>query len=856
MTHPMTAQPTDYISELRELFPLEWITVADDTWFYGSHPATPMAVQGWKIHISSRLGAPAIATLRATLKVCLKHRVNFKTARSPKIHQRLNAKQTSREASNKFITLYPAPELLSRLVLDLNAVLTADDAPIVLSDLQIGNQTHIRYGAHRGIRVLNPDGTSSIMIQDPRDGTLIADPRGPFFLPPEWITTNPITGTSLDDDDSDADIYALNEFTVIDALHFSTTGGVYRGKQTATGEAVVLKEGIRNAMYIQQDDQDAVDRLESEYKMLEHLAATGVTPKPFSIFEYEEHRFIAMEYIVDAPTLSETGRLAFGDALALAIDVSSAVAAIHRSGVVLGDLSSRNVLLPKSGGVKIIDLEGAYLTAAPPEILFATPGYAPEKRVKGTADDIYSLGAVLTTLFVGRINGLYDLDADPTDVAERFFKKAGMPTSLITLITECLATDAQARPTAAAVAERLSSLQNRLSSRQGVPTGVSTLETQAPVDMDMDIDIDRKINRLAACVAAPAFPRQEINSEGSLLGIADGIAGRTLTLQYLTETEGEAPPPPTWVERLNEGRWQLLEADLQRAEVPPGFANGLAGIAFAIHRTTDATGYAERLMKRAMEDTMLEDPNFPLTLMHGRCGIGLTALYFYKQSGEKAFLEGAVSCAHRLEDVGNAAGNAVLFFALADAMRGENADLAWCMRGRDCLKALAEETSSKTSKRGINGQIVDIAVMKSKQFFGDEFLSAFAMEPWEFSKDFIPDPSLGGGGLSGTGLAYLHRYTSTGETAHLISAMEIAKTVECFIYEDEDANGSAFPGAGLRGASAGLFGGACGALVFLQRLRSQQRLRAQPLSPTPFFPWEWLSVDKHDLTSASDKISP
>lgn len=837
----MTAQPADYISEIRELLPPEWITAVDDTWFYVSHPATPMAIQNWKIHISSRLGTAAIDTLRATLKICLKHRINWKAARSPLIHERLNSKQASREASNKFLTLYPNPadpELLSRLVRDLNAVLTAENAPIVHSDLQIGNQTHMRYGAHRGISVLKPDGTTEIMIEDPRNGTLIADPRAPFFSAPEWITTHPITGQSLDDDDSDADIYTLNEYEVIDALHFSATGGVYRGKKTATDEMVVLKEAIRNAMYLERDDQDAVDRLAAEHEMLEHLAPTGVTPKPFAIFDYETHQFIAMEYIVDAPTLSETAPLAFGDALPIATALATAVAKIHASkihasGVVLGDLSARNVLLPKTGGVKIIDLEGAYFTSAPPETVFATPGYAPVKRVKGTADDIYSLGAVLTTLFVGRINGLFDLDADPTDVAERFFIEARLPSPLITLITECLSADAQTRPTAAVVAERLSSLQ-------GAPIAVSSVDTPAPMDMD----IDQTLNRLAAYIAASDFPRRESITEGRRLGIAEGIAGKTLTLQYLTEGDGAESEgvPPTVVEGLNAGRLQLLEANFESAKVPPGFANGLAGMAYGLHRVTSAQGYAAQIMKRALTHPLLEDPSFPVTLMHGVTGIGLIALYFYQQSLDPVFLEGAVLCAERLKatvasESEKAASTAVFYFSLADAMRGTSDAELWWTRGGECLKALAEDNFSKS---GMNAPIVEIAVRQSKQFFGDAFCNAFAMAPWEFSQAFIPDPSLSG--LSGLGIAYLDRYGSTGDPTHLGSAVKIAKTVACFMYRNRNGNGIAFPGAALRGASAGLFGGAAGAAVFLARLRQQ------PLSPTPFFPWEWLSVNIHDLT--------
>lgn len=830
----MTAQPTDYISILREMLPPEWITVADETWFYASHPATPMQVQGWKIHISSRLGTPALTTLRATLEVCLKHAVNFKAARTPAVHEKLNSKQSSREASNKFLTLYPDPadtELLSRLVADLNAVLTAEDAPIVHSDLPLGKQVHTRYGAHRGLSVLQPDSTSQIFISDPREGRLIADPRAAFFSPPAWITTHPITGKSLDDDASDAELYTLNVFEVIDALHFSATGGVYRGKSTATDAPVVLKEGIKNAMYL--DDRDAVDRIEAEYKMLEHLAPTGVTPKPLKIFDYEAHKFLAMEYIADAPTLSETAPLAFEAALESASALAVAVKKIHASGVVFGDLSARNVLLPKSGGVKIIDLEGAYFTNAPPSIVFATPGYAPRKRVKGTADDIFSLGAVLTTLFVGRINGLYDLDADPTDVAERFFIAAGLPAPLTALITECLSADAEARPSAAAVAERFSRLQ-------GASTGVLSVDTRSGVDMD----IDRTRNRLAACVAASDFRHQESDTEGRRLGIAEGIAGKTLTLQYLTEGEGAESEgaPATLIERLDAGRLLLLEANLEGAKVPPGFANGLAGIAYGLHRVTSARGYAEQIMKRALADPMLlEDPSFPVTLMHGVTGIGLTALYFYQASLDPIFLQGAVFCAERLKDAvasEKAASTAVFYFALADVMRGTSDAELWCARGGECLKALADD---KFSKSGMNAPIVEFAVRQSKQFFGDAFCSAFAMEPWEFS-NFIPDPSLGG--LSGLGIAYLDRYALTGEQQQLGSAVKIAKTVAGFLYRTAE-NRTAFPAANLQRPATGLFSGAAGALLFLERLRQQERDKS---APAPFFPWEWLCVDRHDLT--------
>ena len=806
-----------YLAEVREALPSNWqiSTDGNGTWLYATAPDNPTAIQqGWKIHISSPVSpvSSAITTIRETVGMCVKHRSNFKLAGTPEIHRRINSKRSSRSAVNKFMTIYPShdhPERLTHLINDLNEVLTAQNAPMVFSDLRLGPQVFMRYGAFIGVSVLQPDGTQRIMIQDP-DGKVVEDKRSPFFDPPSWITTPPITGKPLEDPSADDDNASINGYVVKEALHFSSTGGVYLADKN--DETVVLKEAIPNAMLLD-DNQDAVDRLNKEYDMLSHLSETGYTPRPIEIFSYQNHRFLAMEYL-DAPTLLQKVPLPFRDALPIATAISEAVAAIHhREGVVIGDLSAKNVLLSKNGGVKIIDFEGAYHTESPPETLFATAGFAPGARAKNQKDDIFSLGSVLMTLLVGNVNSLFDQANSPSDVAERFLATAGMPKAFTALITECLSDTSEARPRASEVAARLSTLQHPLTAHS---------EDTRGVDAD-DMDIDRTFNTLVDVVAQTPFPHRKRNeSEGSRLGIASGIAGITLTLDYIREAEGTQST--TVGERFKEGCWQLLEANLNSDLLPPGFANGLAGVAFALHRTTtDATTvYAESIMQRALAHPMLSDPNFPVTLMHGQCGVGATALYFYKHSGAPAFLEGAVACAQRLKDTVDA-GALLLFFALADAMRGEgreaDADL-WSMRGRESLESLAD----KPSKSGLNAHLVALAGTKLQQDFGDEFLSAFAMDhQWEFSKDFLPDPSLGG--LSGVGLAHLHHYETTGETTHLRSAMEVAKAVSCFIYDN--GNGPAFPG------SAGLFG-ASGALVFLQRLREQ------PLKTSPFFPWEWL----------------
>src|SRR5579884_1664547 len=95
--------------------------------------------QGWKIHVSAGLDN-AEDVLRAVYEYCTRRKLPFKFLDSRAILLARNSKYAPREASGKFITLYPSDEgELRRALTDLAAALDGQHGPYVLSDLRYGD---------------------------------------------------------------------------------------------------------------------------------------------------------------------------------------------------------------------------------------------------------------------------------------------------------------------------------------------------------------------------------------------------------------------------------------------------------------------------------------------------------------------------------------------------------------------------------------------------------------------------------------------------------------------------------------------------------------------------------------------
>ena len=99
-------------------------------------------------------------------------------------------------------------------------------------------------------------------------------------------------------------------------------------------------------------------------------------------------------------------RLKAGVAVAIVRDCLSGLAALHRHGIVHGDIKPSNIMLKRTGITKIVDVGSAFEIAHPPGGLACTLAYAApevlERKECSSRSDLCSLGYVLIELLSGQ----------------------------------------------------------------------------------------------------------------------------------------------------------------------------------------------------------------------------------------------------------------------------------------------------------------------------------------------------------------------------------------------------------------------------------------------------------------------
>jgi serine/threonine protein kinase len=94
-----------------------------------------------------------------------------------------------------------------------------------------------------------------------------------------------------------------------------------------------------------------------------------------------------------------------GIAIAIVRDCLAALAALHRCGVVHGDLKPSNIMLKRTGNAKLVDLGSAFEMEDPPTRRTCTPTYAAPELLEGgestPRSDLASLGYVLIEMLAG-----------------------------------------------------------------------------------------------------------------------------------------------------------------------------------------------------------------------------------------------------------------------------------------------------------------------------------------------------------------------------------------------------------------------------------------------------------------------
>ncbi|MFE7774038.1 class III lanthionine synthetase LanKC [Streptomyces sp. NPDC057445] len=647
----------------RRAAPAGWRRHRSGDWLAYRPLAAELPSQGWKIHISACLDN-AEKVLAQVWDYCVPRDIAFKFMPSRYLLHTRNAKYADRGGSGKFITVYPADDAQCRAIAeDLDALLTGEPGPYILSDLRWGEgPVHLRYGSFTERHCRDERGELRPAIEN-AEGRLVPDRREPAFHVPPWITLPDFLRPHLDARSATTthDI----PYTVERALHFSNGGGVYVARDKRTGRKVVLKEG-RPYAGLAADGADAVTRLEREGDALERLSGLSCTPEVLDRFTLGDHRFLVLEYVEGRPLNSFFALrhplieedpapqvLAEYTEWALRIHglVERAVAEVHARGVVFNDLHLFNVMVSEDeSSVVLLDFEAAAPIEEGRRQVIANPGFVAPADRRGADVDRYALACLRLALFLP-LTSLFAVDrakaAHLADiVAESFPVDRAFLDEAVAEITRGHRASRERRGPDGhrASQDHHASQDHRASDAHRSPEESSASERRRetgnrgylPVEPG---DWPHSRDSMAAAIRASAtFGREDRCFPGDIAQFAGPAGGSCFA-------NGAAGVLHAFAE-TGCGRWPEAEEWLLRAVrdpapgTPPGFYDGLSGIAWTLHRL----GHTARALELADIVLAQDWAGMGPDLHSGLAGVGLALDALAAATGDSSLHDAATRC--------------------------------------------------------------------------------------------------------------------------------------------------------------------------------------------------------------------
>ncbi|QKG22941.1 class IV lanthionine synthetase LanL [Actinomadura verrucosospora] len=647
-----------------------WRTGRAGLWCTAVPDGAPRRGQGWKLHVT---GTPAAAPeiLERCLEVLLGAGSAFKFAATTDYVAAMNARNTPRGHSGKFITVYPeSDDEAVRLAAALHAATAGLPGPRILSDRPYAPDSlvHYRYGAFTEDRRLTNDGFYAWMIIDP-DGNPVEDRRLGRYTPPPWATCPfPDNGRRVTraEGRSGKDIVIGGRFAVKNAIRHTNKGGVYRAVDVRTGDAVVLKEA-RPHVAADPEGRDTRDRLRAEARALERIRHRGIAPRPAGLFTESGHLFLAQEMIPGTPlrewTSDSIRDAGWGPHLAPALEMARRLADLmieaHATGLVLRDFNPNNVMVRPDGAPVLIDLELAVVAGDGEEtpLRAGTPAFSSPEQFEGAPPhataDYYSLGATLCYVLTG--GPPYFMEERPrsrpltqrlTEWLAARTQGLDLPESLRAVLVELMADDPGRRCTPARARSVLASI-----SSSPVPAQSRADEDAGP-DEWLQEACEQAVRgitgRLLAAMepesAQALWPMSCVHGAPDPCCVQHGAAGGLGALvRYMRHTSDPRLPDAS----ATAARW-MLDRLRDGARRPSGLYFGTAGVAWALLDAGLALGddgLAEEAAAIA-EALPVTAPGPDVT--HGTAGIGMTALHLWARTGRKPFAERAQAAADAL----------------------------------------------------------------------------------------------------------------------------------------------------------------------------------------------------------------
>ena len=252
------------------------------------------------------------------------------------------------------------------------------------------------------------------------------------------------------------DILSVGGFTIIRRIGNGARSTIYLATDEEDGTTVALKRVI----YEKPEDHRVFEQTENEYKVAQRIGHPYIRKcyrlqKIRSMFKVRE-LILSMEHF-EGKTLEDSSTLSLGDVLLVFRMVATGLNAMHQQGFVHCDMKPNNILINKSGSIKIIDLGQSCRIGTIKSRIQGTPDYiAPEqvrRKTLGPKTDIFNIGATMywaltgknvPTLIPKKQNGV-GLYEPPKCLAPHELKKP-VPVGVSKLVMDCVKNDPAERP--------------------------------------------------------------------------------------------------------------------------------------------------------------------------------------------------------------------------------------------------------------------------------------------------------------------------------------------------------------------------------------------------------------------------
>lgn len=230
----------------------------------------------------------------------------------------------------------------------------------------------------------------------------VAEDTAPTFV-------HPVDG-SRSRESVDAPLKQLGDYELIEEIARGGMGIVYKASQKHLKRTVAIKL-ILSGQFASNEE---VKRFYAEAESAARLEHPNIVPI-YECGQQDEHHYFSMGY-VNGPSLSQVVRerpMSPQEAAGLMEQIADAVAYAHSKGIVHRDLKPANILMDVGSRPRITDFGLAKSVQSDSGMtatgqVLGTPSYMPPEQASGQIEnineksDVYSLGAVLYEMLVGR----------------------------------------------------------------------------------------------------------------------------------------------------------------------------------------------------------------------------------------------------------------------------------------------------------------------------------------------------------------------------------------------------------------------------------------------------------------------